>query len=126
MNLCYKGYGAHGTATGQITDDSEMAMSLAHGLGRTVETGIMNVSEITRFYGLWCNRSDPFGTLYRYIYIYINEVDVGYTTGTALTWADHKKPDGELVQRNSKKNNRDSQSNGSLMRITPLCVIYSH
>ena len=45
------GGGPHMLAPGQVTDDSELAMSLMHGL---VEgEGKLDMSKVVRYYGLW-------------------------------------------------------------------------
>ena len=130
MNLEKISRGCHGTAPGQITDDSELAMCLAHGLAKG--NGKMNVDEITRYYGKWLHESQPFGIMFIiiiiiYIYIYI-PLDVGVTTSNSLKYAKVENPNSRFVQKKAGSKNKKSQSNGSLMRITPLCVyrIYIH
>ena len=68
-----------GTGSGQVTDDSEMAMCLLHALGRSSgekyeekklvmrdvaesnkEIGELRLERIQYYFGLWCNKSRPF------------------------------------------------------------------
>ena len=62
--MMLEGGGAMGLGPGQITDDSELALSLAHGL--TESKGVLNLDNIVRYYGMWVS-SPPF--------------DIGTTTG---------------------------------------------
>ena len=67
--------------------------------------------------------------IYIYIYIYIiqyknHSIDVGHTIYSAFTYADVNKPEGPHVQRMAAMYNQESESNGTLMRIAPLCVYY--
>ena len=51
------GGGCHGVAPGQVTDDSELAMCLMHGL---IEgNGKLDVAKIVLYYGLWL-KDGPF------------------------------------------------------------------
>jgi len=109
--LKMKGGGVFGLAPGQITDDSEMALCLAKGL---VEgEGIVSLDRIAKYYGKWLN-SKPF--------------DIGNTTIAALSGLSNKDSNGDvtgwadLCKKTSKENNKNSESNGGLMRLTPLAV----
>ena len=51
MCMSMPGGGPHMLAPGQVTDDSELAMCLMHGL---VEgEGKLAMSKVVRYYGLW-------------------------------------------------------------------------
>ena len=97
------GGGVWGTAPGQITDDSELALSLMHNLaGRDS----FDIEAIAVQYQRWVN-SLPF--------------DIGTTTEGGL----RAKPEpGEAVHeamwRSAGSCNTRSKSNGGLMRISPL------
>lgn len=109
--------GAHGTMAGQPTDDSELALALARSI---VAAGRYSPEVAARAYGYWC-RSEPF--------------DVGATTARALRrlaslgtddeWTSGGHPSGaqrsltELLETAADPN---SQSNGSLMRASPLGI----
>ena len=93
---------------GQITDDSEMALSLAYSIMDNPSNNI-NINIIYFFYSIW-KFSNPF--------------DIGNTIVSALTF-DHLKDTlyQELYEKYKKKNlNYESKSNGFLMRLTPLIV----
>lgn len=60
---------------GQITDDSEMAMCLVHGLTDPEDNGALNLDRISYFYKKWFD-SQP--------------IDMGFTTRAAL--ANLKEP----------------------------------
>jgi len=101
------GGGCHGIAPGQITDDCELALCLAHGL---VEgKGDLDLFAIVRWLGYWYYKFSPF--------------DVGFTTQLALINADPYNPKPDFVTKcNEEGENKDSESNGSLMRIFPLAI----
>ena len=93
---------------GQITDDSEMALSLAYSIMDSPSNNI-NINIIYFFYSIW-KFSNPF--------------DIGNTIVSALTF-DHLKDTlyQELYEKYKKKNvNYESKSNGFLMRLSPLIV----
>lgn len=113
-----------GTAKGQLTDDSEMAISLALGIMESInQFGIyksnslkININFIAYYYLKWF-LTDPF--------------DIGNTTYKALNvknWQDHLEKNYEMeyliseMYNNSKLLNSDSLSNGFLMRHTPMTV----
>ena len=111
--LLMPGGGPFNVSPGQVTDDSELALSLAQGiLDSFICDRQRNIHEmIARRYGEWL-ASRPF--------------DKGRTTYFALRTLLEKSPtdDGwaEDCIRNSKKHNASSESNGGLMRATPLAV----
>lgn len=100
-----KGGGVHKLGPGQITDDSEMAMSLAHGLVQGKRT--LDLNAIASRYGLWFE-SMPF--------------DIGGTTRNAVPKAVKMKEHQAEMMRKGAAKSIDSQSNGSLMRMTPICI----
>eukprot|EP00877_Chromochloris_zofingiensis_P007455 jgi/Chrzof1/2963/Cz12g06070.t1 len=109
------GGGCWEVGPGQITDDSEMAMCLARALSQHEVSTQLPVDDIAAWYGKWL-QSPPF--------------DIGITTSKALAAAlpsDGKDVLGlgQRVINNAAQVNQQSQSNGGLMRITPLAV-WSH
>ena len=77
--LSFSGGGALKVGPGQVTDDSEMAMCLLHALGRPSvgfeesvlkmrdvshandeEVSELRLERIQYYFGLWCNKSEPF------------------------------------------------------------------
>ena len=102
--LTMPGGGTHGVGVGQVTDDSEMAICMMRGL--IGGQGLFNVDSIAHYYWLWY-LSEPFG--------------LGRTC--SIAFKDFTKSSCPLsCLRRAKHFNRESQSNGSLMRITPLGV----
>ena len=99
------GGGQYSGAPGQGTDDTEMSMCLMHGL--IGGHGRLDLTEITKMYGKWFES---------------NPVDIGHATKSALQYADPKKPDPKLVMQAAQMHCSKSESNGSLMRITPMAV----
>ena len=93
---------------GQITDDSEMALSLAYSIMDNPSNNI-NINIIYFFYSIW-KFSNPF--------------DIGNTIVSALTFDQLKDTlYQELYEKYKKKNvNYESKSNGFLMRLSPLIV----
>ena len=96
---------------GQITDDSEMALSMAYAMMDSVNPKELDQDLIYYYYGAWM-KSGPF--------------DIGRTTMNALRdfnfehyYIDTKDKVKETLQR-LEKENRDSLSNGFLMRISPF------
>ena len=88
---------------GQATDDSELALALARAL---LETGRYDREAIAGAYGDWC-ASGPF--------------DIGFTTSQALSAAARAEA-GRKAEAASTQASSDSQTNGSLMRISPIGV----
>ena len=118
VNIALKmpGGGVHRLAPGQITDDSELALSLGYGLLRSNKK--LNLDKISAQYACWF-MSPPF--------------DIGTTTGdafgpfrrfdlTKLKDDLYVKGWAQKVIEAAAKFNITSQSNGGLMRITPLAV----
>ena len=56
--LLFQGGGVLRVGPGQVTDDSEMAISLANGLFESRDRSL-NINEITRWYAKWI-QSSPF------------------------------------------------------------------
>ena len=110
--LTFPGGGAMGVSPGQITDDSEMALSLMRGILRS-EDGELEQRYIAEEYLRWYN-SNPF--------------DIGMATSCAMRWIDNhfykysKKDHLDELMKNIQSVNQNSQSNGCLMRATPLSV----
>jgi len=107
-----KGGGPFDLSPGQCTDDGELTMALLNGLA-TMPDGKFELDQIARFYGEWID-SSPF--------------DIGRTISksfSAISKGIHKKMYRGLANRARRKahlENKPSQSNGGLMRITPLAV----
>jgi len=108
--LTMPGGGPFNVFPGQVTDDSEMALSLARGIIDAIRPDSIH-EMIARRYGEWL-ASRPF--------------DKGRTTYFALRTLLEKihTDEGWAAEciRNSQKHNASSESNGGLMRITPLAV----
>jgi len=113
-----------GTAKGQLTDDSEMAISLALGnleiINKTrLKQDPKGVNFIANYYFYWYYFSEPF--------------DIGTTTSGALkirnkvfdyiNFCDEDQKLAEQYERNSIELNQKSKSNGFLMRHTPMSVL---
>ena len=88
---------------GQATDDSELALTL----GRTLyEKGSYDREDVATAYAEWYG-SGPF--------------DCGDTTAQALLSAS-EADEGSKAEAASRNANADSQSNGSLMRVSPIGI----
>jgi len=96
-----RGGGPLNLLPGQITDDGEMALTLARTL---VAQGGFSQVEVLRSYRAWLD-SRPFG--------------VGETILRALSRVNPKDPDPDGVRAAA---NANSQSNGALMRCAPLAI----
>ena len=93
-----------GTIAGQPTDNSEMALALAHTL---VQHG-WDPELVANAYAHWLE-SNPF--------------DVGNTVGRALRAAVHARKQGKsLSQAAMSQGSKQSEANGALMRQSPLAV----
>ncbi|CAI2367977.1 unnamed protein product [Moneuplotes crassus] len=108
--LCRKairmpGGGTFNVGPGQVTDDGELTMSLLHALVNG--EGQFKETEVAKYYGKWY-RSNPF--------------DCGITIGNALSVANPKRPNPDDIKDEAERRSQGSQSNGSLMRATPLAV----
>ncbi|CAI2369180.1 unnamed protein product [Moneuplotes crassus] len=103
--LTMPGGGVFQVGPGQITDDGELAICLLHGLvegeGKFLE------AEVANYYGRWI-RSRPF--------------DCRITIRNSLLDTISKKPYSKEIKIEAACYNQRSQSNGSLMRSTPLAV----
>jgi len=101
------GDGVWGVASGQITDDSELALCLAQALGSHLD---FNLEQIAQNYAKWID-SPPF--------------DIGFTTRASLgclrepKWRSVCEAEGYAVAmtRAARQRCMESKSNGSLMRI---------
>jgi ADP-ribosylglycohydrolase/fructose-1,6-bisphosphatase/inositol monophosphatase family enzyme len=98
--------GTYRTIAGQPTDDSEMALMLARGI---LAAGHYDPAWTAQAYGYWY-RSGPF--------------DIGATTSRALApaGAAAPQPGPALAAAVRAAANQVSQSNGSLMRVSPLGI----
>ncbi|OWY97241.1 ADP-ribosylglycohydrolase [Phytophthora megakarya] len=102
------GGGVFSVGKGQITDDSELALSLARGLlGHRPSDGFP-LESVARHYAAWCD-SKPF--------------DIGNTCATAFG----VKPDASgnyaaVMTHTAASHCSASEANGSLMRIAPLAI----
>ena len=116
------GGGVHRVLPGQVTDDGELTLSLAHALleaNSVADNAPFNgfpASIVARWYGRWM-QSDPF--------------DAGNTCRTAMyravgaTAADdatHKYAD--MCMQTALEHSSLSKANGSLMRCTPIAICY--
>lgn len=88
---------------GQATDDSELALTLAQTL---LETGSYDKEVVAAAYGEWY-ASGPF--------------DIGHTTARALLAA-MEADAGSKAEAASLQADAISQSNGSLMRVSPIGI----
>ena len=122
------GGGPHKVGPGQITDDSEMAMCLLHALANTKKVrdgeltflgnsekipgkGTIDMNSVGKWYKKWiCD--EPF--------------DLGITTSNALQplRSNHLTPDeySSCAKFRAAMSNRESASNGCLMRCTPMAI----
>jgi ADP-ribosylglycohydrolase len=102
---------------GQITDDSEMAMSQAFAILDTYNYKTLNPNLLFYYYGIWY-ASDP--------------LDIGTTTSSALSLLDLTKVNiddpnifSEKIKSKIASKNSASLANGFLMRASPLlCWFY--
>ena len=108
----FGGGGAMDVGPGQFTDDSEMALCLMRGILASGDCEL-NQDKLATEYLRWYN-SSPF--------------DIGFTTGRAMRcirnhFLKYKEKDHlDLLIREIRKVNYQSDSNGCLMRATPLSV----
>ena len=100
-----QGGGLMNIGAGQFTDDSELAMCQINALKSKKPVNGMPHDELLMWYRRWANEG-PF--------------DIGSTTAHAL-WLDKNLTTKEHITRVSHEN-ANSKSNGSLMRMTPICV----
>lgn len=110
--LTMPGGGVWSVAPGQITDDCELGLCLAHGLA---QSRTFDLEAIARAYARWIE-SPPF--------------DIGTTTIQSLgaveqePWRTMREAEGYAAAMRSAAAQRcmDSKSNGSLMRAAPLGI----
>lgn len=103
--MLMSGGGPFSLGPGQVTDDSELAMCMLRGL--LAGQGKLNLDQVASYYGRWV-ATGPF--------------DIGVTTRTALGPLAAHPSSAETCIRAAIAGTGSSQSNGSLMRITPLGV----
>ena len=115
MDACMRmeGGGPFGLAPGQITDDSELALCLLRGLLSSVRSKpkkedivTIHLNSIVSNYRDWL-LSPPF--------------DIGKNTKAALKPLLNKCVASESIKA-ANEHNKESMSNGSLMRCTPMTV----
>ena len=113
MNKIFIGNPLFGESPGQVTDDSEMAMSFAFAILDNPDFGDLNSDYLFYFYGLW-HLSKP--------------RDEGITTRKALRlfkvsdFNPEKTNNYEKTFQTIKKNNNKSLANGFIMRTSPFIV----
>ena len=104
MNM--EGGGPLGTAPGQFTDDSEMALSLMRGIGDSPPSGPFPTDAVARTYKEW----------------YISHpIDVGHTCRVACVLS-HDRDPGVSMARVAAEHSLRSKANGALMRCMPIAV----
>ncbi|RLN55547.1 hypothetical protein BBJ29_007602 [Phytophthora kernoviae] len=102
------GGGVFNVGKGQITDDSELALSLARGLSGHRPSDGFPLESVAHQYVAWCD-SKPF--------------DIGNTCAAAFGVTPDK--DGNYaaaMTQTAATNCSSSEANGSLMRIAPLAI----
>ncbi|KAE8987826.1 hypothetical protein PR003_g23502 [Phytophthora rubi] len=106
--MAMPGGGVFGVGKGQITDDSELALSLARGLlGHRPSDGFP-LEAVARRYAAWCD-SEPF--------------DIGNTCATAFgVQPDAAGNYAAAMIQTAAASCSSSEANGSLMRIAPLGI----
>ena len=102
------------TEPGEITDDSEMAISLAFAILDNNDLYELNQNLLYYYYGAWCKTNNP---------------DIGLATATALQDFDfnnslinNKDLYSYQIKNKIMATNKDSKANGFLMRISTLIV----
>jgi len=114
-----------GTARGQVTDDSELGISLALGLLETINKYGIEKKSVT-------NMKVNFIAFYYLYWLCSNPFDIGNTTRDAFYFENYPNSlyddinDGKVSKTfrdNSMKKNREKLTNGFLMRHTPLSVL---
>lgn len=104
--LAMSGGGVFRLAPGQITDDGELTLALAHAL--TDGEGDYDLDKVAARYKAWFD-SGPF--------------DIGGTTHSALSVRVHDGVSlGEAMTRRAQAHSMGSKANGALMRATPLGI----
>ncbi|OMJ75972.1 hypothetical protein SteCoe_24781 [Stentor coeruleus] len=98
--------GIFGNGHGQVTDDSELAMCIIHGLNDTLPK--FSAESIAKYYKKWV-LTDPF--------------DIGITTARAFNLFTTKNSKfSQWATQSARNHNQNSLSNGSFMRCSPLAV----
>ncbi|KAE8909119.1 hypothetical protein PF005_g19931 [Phytophthora fragariae] len=106
--MAMPGGGVFGVGKGQITDDSELALSLARGLLGHRPTDGFPLEAVARRYAAWCD-SEPF--------------DIGNTCATAFgVQPDAAGNYAAAMIQTAAASCSGSEANGSLMRIAPLAI----
>jgi ADP-ribosyl-[dinitrogen reductase] hydrolase len=103
--VCYRGLGPHGLDPGEWTDDTSMALALAHSLGAK---GFDPVDQMNRYLDWFQNGAYS-----------VNETcfDIGTTTRAALLeFERHRDP------ANSGDPGEGASGNGSIMRLAPVVI----
>lgn len=104
--LAMSGGGVFRLAPGQITDDGELTLALAHAL--MDGNGAYDLDKVATRYKAWFD-SGPF--------------DIGGTTHSALSVRVHDGVSlGEAMTRRAQAHSMGSKANGALMRATPLGI----
>lgn len=102
------GGGVFSLGCGQITDDSELALSLARGLAGHSPRDGFPLEAVAQQYALW-NESKPF--------------DIGITCSNAFSvLPDANKQYGAHMVAAAAQYSMVSEANGALMRLTPLAL----
>ena len=101
--LSLPGGGPHNTAPGQVTDDSELMLSLCDGLCKTNPNCEFPFERVAQQYIAWL-RSDPF--------------DIGKTCQAAFS----NSRGAQDMKSNACNFNMKSEANGALMRCAPIAV----
>jgi ADP-ribosyl-[dinitrogen reductase] hydrolase len=101
---------------GQFTDDTEMTLTLARSLVRNKK---YNKNDVILSYEKWANSCSTLGKNTRYLFKGVKTIR-GYEQRyrIAMDRAAENESDKELIQSLS-----ENQSNGSLMRSTPLALL---
>jgi len=103
--LALPGGGPFKLGKGQITDASELALSLGNGL--VAGNGVLDLNKIAAEYYKWYE-TGPF--------------DLGVAMKNALVQAGNVDMNQSVRVRKSALESQGSQTNSALMRIAPLCV----
>ena len=91
---------------GQVTDDSEMAICIAHAFAESGPS-TLDVRLLEKYFALWMGSKNPF---------------MGKTTRVSLAAASAESPNPAALYERTKKECPDSQSNGGLMRCYPIGI----
>lgn len=97
------GQNTSGVEPGQLTDNSEMELSLLSAIVENIDAEYFPIEEIAQKYIEWCN-SDPF--------------DIGQSINMAISDAECASD----MLSNAHQYNQESLSNGAMMRCIPLAI----